>query len=127
MHEDQINEEELCEELGWLMELLKDAPTQRLTVLNKPRYLEVMDSVRRIVSYIREDCSDAEIKISFDDFTGTTMILEIIVPILNVYNVKEFFKMAEPANAMDVFAKIDSNIVVNFAYNDVRLIAPPIE
>lgn len=127
MREDQINEEELCEELGWLMELLKDTPTHRLTVLNKPRYLEAMDSVGRIVSYIREDCPDAEIKISFDDFTGTTMILEIIVPILNVYNVKEFFKMAEPANAMDVFAKIDSNIVVNFAYNDVRLIAPPIE
>lgn len=127
MHKEQINEEELYEGLEGLMEMLRDAPAQRLTILNKSRYLEATNSARQIISYIKEDCPDAEVKISFDDFTGTTMVLEIVLPVLNIYNVSKFFKMAESANTMDVYARLDSSVVVNFGYNDVRLIAPPIE
>lgn len=119
------SDEEIQYGLEELFKTLKQAPEQRLTILNAPRYAEVMRSVKQITEYIKDDCPDAKISIRIDELTSTTLCLTIIADEFNVYNIESFCKMIKPANTMDVIPRLDQTVEIGFTFDDVRRIAPP--
>lgn len=120
MHEEEMNEYGL----EGLLEILRKTPKDIPLVIDTQRHEEALRSVRQIVEYVRRESPDAKISLSYDEIIGTTLIFTIVVDMLNIYNVKEFFKMAEAANTMDIMPRVDAMVEIGFAYNKVRLIAP---
>lgn len=121
MHEEETNEYGL----EGLLEILRKTPKDIPLVIDTQRHEEALRSVRQIVEYVRRESPDAKISLSYDEIIGTTLLFTIVVDMLNIYNVKEFFKMAEAANTMDIMPRVDAMVEIGFAYNYVRRIAPP--
>ena len=122
--------DEFCPEtdpiLEHLIELLGKIPKELVTMLNVPKYAEVVTSVSQIVDFVRQDCPDAEVSVYFDELTGTSLCLKIIADELNVYKIKEFCAAIEVASTMCVIPRIDSRVEIGFTYEDTKLFIAPI-
>lgn len=107
--------------LDELMEILSKMPTKHLTILNMPRYAQALESVKKIVAYVKSDCPEAEVEVFFDELTGTSLCLKIIADEFNVYKIKDFCKAVEPANTMCVIPRLDETVEIGFTYEDTKL------
>lgn len=122
MHEDEkIREENIQLGIDGLLEILKKVPKSRLLMINGPRHEEAIRSIQQIVEYVRQESPDAEVSVSYDGIIGTCLLLEIVTDMLNIYNIKDFFKMAEAADTMDVVPLLDSKISIGFTYENARM------
>lgn len=110
-----------------LMDILKKMPKQHITMLNLPRYSRAMQSIKKIVAYVKSDCPDADVEIYFDELTGSTLCLRIIADEFNIYKIKDFCKAIEPANTMSVVPRLDSMVEIGFTYDDAKIPVPPVE
>lgn len=115
------------EALEELMELLKNMPKQHITMLNMPRYAQAVQSINKIVAYVKSDCPDAEVEVFFDELTGTSLCLKIIADEFNVYKIKDFCKAIEPANTMCVVPRNDETVEIGFTYEGAQVPVPPTE
>lgn len=120
MNDNQFDAEQQ-EAVDELVELLKNIPEQRITMLNMPRYAQAVQSIIKIVKYIKSDCPDAEAEVFFDELTGTSLCLKIIADEFNVYKIKDFCKAIEPANTMCVIPRIDSTVEIGFTYEEAQI------
>ena len=108
-----------------LLELLKNIPKNRVTMLNLPRYSKAIQSIKSIVKYVKDDCPDAEVNVYFDELTGTSLCLTIIADELNVYRVKEFCAAIESASTMCVIPRLDSCVEIGFTFEDAQVPVKP--
>ena len=113
--------------LEWLSEVLQNKPKQYMTMLNIPRYAQAAESIKKIVTFVKKDCPDAEIKVYFDELTGTSLCLKIIADEFNVYKIKDFCEAIEPANTMDVIPRLDEKLEIGFTYEQAKMPMPPID
>lgn len=128
MYEENELDPEANAALESLMDLLRNKmPKEYITMLNMPRYSEAMQSISKIVAYVKDDCPDADVEVSFDALTGTSLCLKIIADEFNVYKIKEFCEVLKPANTMCVIPRLDSTVEIGFTYEDAKIPMPPIK
>ena len=113
------------EALDELMEILKRMPKQHITMLNMPRYAQAVQSIKKIVAYVKNDCPEAEVEVFFDELTGTSLCLKIIADEFNVYKIKDFCKAIEPANTMCVVPRLDCTVEIGFTYEGAQIPVSP--
>ena len=111
--------------LSELIRLLKKIPKNAVTMLNVPKYAEVIRSANQIVKFVKEDYPDVEASLEFDELTGTTLLLTIVSDGVNIYAIKDFCKALSVASTMDVIPLSDGRIQIGFTYNEVKLPVPP--
>lgn len=113
-----FDENEALEEL---MEILKKMPKHHLAVLNTPRYAQAVESIKKIIAYVKSDCPDAKVEVFFDELTGTSLCLKIIADEFNVYKIKDFCESIEPANTMCVVPRLDCTVEIGFTYEGAQI------
>lgn len=114
--------EEAIEEL---LETLGNIPKQSITMLSMPRYVEAVKSISKIIKFVKEDCPDAQIKVDFDELTGSSLLLTIIADEFNIYKIKDFCAAIAPANTMSIIPRLDEKLEIGFSYEGVKVPAPP--
>jgi beta-lactamase class D len=122
---DEMLTPEHKEALDELMSLLKKMPKEHVTMLNLPRYAQALNSINKIVNYVKGDCPDAEVKVFFDEITGTCLCLEIIADELNIYKIQEFCEAIAPASTFSVTPRLDYMVEIGVTYEEAKLPMKP--
>ena len=107
-----------------LMGLLSNMPKKYVTMMNLPRYAQAIQSIKRIVEYVKKDCPDADAKVYFDELTNMTLCLKIIADEFNVYDIEAFSKAISLASTMCVIPRTDAKLEIGFTYGDTKIRIP---
>lgn len=109
-----------------LMGLLSKVPKERFLIADPKRYAEAVQSANAIVSFVKQDYPDAEVKLEFDELTGASLLLTIITEGANIYNIAKFCEAIAPADTMDIEPRNDGRVEIGFLYRKVRKAMPPV-
>lgn len=115
---------EMDDALEELMDLLRKLPKNVLLMADPKRYAEAVKSANVIVSFVKEDYPSAEVRMDFDELTGSSLLLTIVTSGANFYDIQDFCKAIAPANTMDIEPRSDGKIEIGFTYEDVRKAVP---
>ena len=122
--EDELDEttEACLESIKYLLDKL---PKQYMMTVNQERWLAAVKSIGEVVRLVKNDEPDAEIRLDYDELTGTSLCLFILANELGVDDVDDFCKAIQPANTMSVVPRIDGRIEFGLAYDCVREFVDP--
>ena len=125
MYEENDFNPDTDEMLEELMSLLGSIPKNTVTMLNIPKYADAIRSITQIVKFVKEDFSEAEANVAFDELTGTTLILTIVTEGVNIYAIKDFCSALSAASTMDIVPLNDGKVQIGFTYRKVKVAVPP--
>lgn len=112
--------------LDELMGELRRLPKQAMLMADPKRYAEAVKSANAIATAVKQDYPEAEVKLEFDQLTGSSLLLTIITEGANIYDIKKFCEAIAPTDTMDIEPRNDGKVEIGFLYKKVRRPMPPI-
>lgn len=112
--------------LDELMGELRRLPKQAMLMADPKRYAEAVKSANAIAAAVKQDYPEAEVKLEFDQLTGSSLLLTIITEGANIYDIKKFCEAIAPTDTMDIEPRNDGKVEIGFLYKKVRRPMPPI-
>lgn len=112
--------------LDELMGELRRLPKQAMLMADPKRYAEAVKSANAIAAAVKQDYPEAEVKLEFDQLTGSSLLLTIITEGANIYDIKKFCEAIAPTDTMDIEPRNDGKVEIGFLYKKVRRSMPPI-
>lgn len=127
MYEEDDFNSETDEALSELLGIFGNIPKNVVTMLNVPGYVKAMRSITQIVKFVKVDFPDADVTVSFDDLTGTSLLLTIVTDGVNIYKIKEFCDAISVASTMDIVPLSGEKVQVGFTYEKIKMAVPPMQ
>ena len=123
MSEDEI-EEYYEATLDSMLETIRNLPQEKVTILNVPRYAEVMQAIEEIISMVKAYDPETEFDVHFDPLLGTSLMLMIKTDEFNIYKMKDFCKFASAADIMEIYPTTNGKLHIGFTFGGVQIFVP---
>ena len=117
-----LSDEEIEDLIGisGLINKLREIPQEYVTVINLPRYAEVVASIKQIVKFIQESAGYCDVQVEIDNIVGTSMTVVISTDLVSVSEISDFCKSLETATTFEI-TPISGNIFsIGLTYEDVK-------